>query len=385
MSRTVLIKLGVIVAVSAATVFVFLFWENDGLSSHAQTRRPRPAATPEPGPNAVLRFRHDLKPHDLECSTCHKFPTANWKTVRSKDDAFEDVTDYPKHESCLSCHQQDFFTGSPPAICSICHLAPSPDNSARHPFPNPRELFDSSPKGRSATSSFDVLFPHELHSEIISDQLIRRSSGSMFIAAAHRRPLAENCSVCHKPMDPPGRSSSGPKDTGDTVWSKQGTFMTAPLGHTTCFTCHSAASGIDPSPADCAACHKLRREGLEPDVTGSFLKRARLDDRAMIDVWRARRSAGAFRHYLEMHRDMECSACHAVAKIDTLGRDRRRISIEQCAVCHATAKTSEGGMLNLEIDRRTKDPRAECVKCHLAYGRSPIPESHLKAVRDAGN
>src|SRR5690242_8876667 len=72
-------------------------------------------------------FQHSSKAHQMECSSCHKFPSDNWKKVRDEKTAFADVTDYPKHDSCLKCHQQQFFRRGPtPAICSNCHVNPGP-------------------------------------------------------------------------------------------------------------------------------------------------------------------------------------------------------------------------------------------------------------------
>ncbi len=113
-------------------------------------------------------FPHNTKAHRLECSKCHKFPSSNWKTVRKGSDAFPDITDYPKHDSCVGCHMQQFFKGATPKICSICHTNPGPRNGSRHPFPNPREIFDQSAKGKKAESDFVVSFPHDKHIEIVS-------------------------------------------------------------------------------------------------------------------------------------------------------------------------------------------------------------------------
>ncbi|MBK8302992.1 MAG: hypothetical protein IPK98_06175 [Chloracidobacterium sp.] len=63
---------------------------------------------------------------------------------------------------------QQFFKGAKPNICSICHTNPSPRDSTRHPFPNPREIFDASPKGKTATSDFVVGFPHDKHIDIVA-------------------------------------------------------------------------------------------------------------------------------------------------------------------------------------------------------------------------
>jgi hypothetical protein len=48
--------------------------------------------------------------------------------------------------------------------------------------------------------------------------------------------------------------------------------------------------------------------------------------------------------------------------------------------CHITATSVEGGILNYEIDSRKKDANFQCVKCHLAFASSPVPESHQKAI-----
>ena len=225
------------------------------LETAAPTPRPRVSRTRKP--SRYSQFAHDVKAHRLACSSCHKFPSENWQKVRAADKAFPDVTDYPHHESCLNCHRQQFFKGTPPAICSICHTAPSPRNSARHAFPNPREIFDTTAKGRSAVSDFAVSFPHDKHIEIVS----KAKSEASFQNASWRRSAAgrraeESCSVCHQTYKPQGDSddeyaSKPPADLGEGFWLKKGTFKTMPIGHTTCFTCHSADTGLSPAPTDC--------------------------------------------------------------------------------------------------------------------------------------
>ena len=162
----------------------------------SQTRRTvrsrRPAA-----PAKYSSFQHDSKAHRLECGTCHKFPSANWDKVRSSETAFPDITDYPKHESCLGCHRAQFFRGRPPVICSICHTTPGPRGGPRHPFPNPRELFDVSRKGKTApVSDFEISFPHDKHIEIVTGGGVR---SSVFVNASFglARAAEESCGVCH--------------------------------------------------------------------------------------------------------------------------------------------------------------------------------------------
>src|SRR5215468_2115520 len=98
-------------------------------------------------------FTHVTVAHRIECSSCHKFPSSNWNKVRTGSDAFPDITDYPKHDSCVGCHKQQFFKGRPPMICTNCHTNPGPRDSSRHPFPNPREIFDKSAKGQRVEES----------------------------------------------------------------------------------------------------------------------------------------------------------------------------------------------------------------------------------------
>jgi hypothetical protein len=49
-----------------------------------------------------------------------------------------------------------------------------------------------------------------------------------------------------------------------------------------------------------------------------------------------------------------------------------------------TATTDDGGALNYEVDARKKDPKFQCAKCHIVFGKLPIPDSHAKAIAEAG-
>lgn len=340
------------------------------------------ARTPAPKPN-YRDFPHSAKAHQIECSTCHKFPSANWNKIRPEGEAFADITDYPKHESCVNCHKAQFFKGRPPAICSICHTRPGPRDSSRHPFPNPRELFDKSPKGQKAPpSDFQIGFPHDKHIEIVS---MHGGDRGVFRTAAYRAAAEESCAVCHKTYQPQGDSKDeyftpAPADLGDKFWLKKGTFKTTPIGHTVCFTCHSADSGMEPAPTNCGMCHKLRQPWPPPDFDAKLAAQMKVTDRIVLTQWRNRISAGAFRHEFEMHSSMECATCHTVATMNTLDAKTRKVPISACATCHATPSVDDGGALNFEFDKRQKDPKFQCVKCHVAYGKLPVPASHTQAL-----
>ena len=365
--------------------FIFLYSEFSE-SVLSQTRR-RAAARPAPAPRKYSNFPHDAKAHQLECTTCHKFPSDNWNKVRTGDAAFPDITEYPKHESCLSCHRQQFFRGRPPVVCSICHTNPGPRDSTRHPFPNPREIFDLSKKGKTAQTDFMISFPHDKHIEIVTGSM---ASSSPFRNAAFRsnRLAEESCAVCHQTSQPQGNSddeniTKPPADLGDGFWLKKGTFKTKPIGHTTCFTCHSQDSGIAPTPTDCATCHKIRQPLPPADFDEKIATRMGIADRVTLDSWRRRDSSGKYRHEFVAHSELSCDTCHNVQTMNTTDVTTKRVMITSCAVCHVTATSADGGALNLEAEARKANPAFQCTKCHVIFGQRPMPPSHAAALAEA--
>lgn len=371
----------------AAALGVVLVPENVGVTVVAQTRRTR-RTQPTAAPQRYSAFPHNVKSHNIACSSCHKFPSPNWNRVRSAADAFPDITDYPKHESCLDCHRQQFFRGARPAICTICHTAASPRGAPRHPFPNPREIFDRSPKGRSARSDFAISFPHDKHIDVVS---VAGAARSAFRNASFARARAaeESCSVCHKTLQPQGEGADEyvtkpPADLGEGFWLKKGTFKSVPTGHANCFTCHSQDSGLEPAPTNCATCHKIRQNDPPADFDAKLAARMGISDRVTLDAWRRRDSTGKFRHEWVSHADMSCDTCHNVQTMNTVDFKTKRVGMSSCSTCHATATSAEGGALNLEIDARKASPAFQCTKCHIVFGGRPIPESHIKAVTPGG-
>lgn len=345
---------------------------------------------PTPAKGRYTQFAHSTKAHRMDCGSCHKFPSANWKKVRAGSDAFPDITEYPSHNSCIKCHTQQFFRGARPAICSICHTNPGPRNSARHPFPNPRETFDKSAKGKTAESDFAITFPHEIHVEIVTGHatsLVRFANAS-FATLTKRTAAEESCAVCHQTMQPQGESddeylTKPPATLGDGFWIKKGMFKSSPIGHTTCFTCHSQDSGMSPEPKNCAACHQLKPAQPTPDVDLKFITSTGVNDKLITDAWRRRDSSGTFRHEFFAHVELDCATCHNVSAINTADPATRKVPIASCASCHATATSDDGGAINFEIDARKADPTFQCVKCHTTFGKLPVPASHTAAVAAA--
>jgi hypothetical protein len=327
--------------------------------------------------------------------------------VRKGDDAFPDVTDYPQHASCLQCHRQQFFSGATPSICTGCHTEPSPRNSSRNPFPNPRETFDASKKGHAATfSEYRVYFPHDKHEGLFGRYRPRpegeRSSGLIAVSwsrAARGQDQSvknDSCAKCHQTYQPQGDSdeefvSKAPKDLAETAfWLKKGTFKTAPQGHTVCFTCHSQEGGLPPAASDCAICHKLispdqaaARRATHGDFDPTMAAAMGITDRTTLEKW-SKREAVRFRHEWVTHVDLACADCHKAASIDTLAEGGPKVQVLSCGGsgtgCHVTAKLEDGGALNAEVAEKRSNPTFQCTKCHAILGKQPVPQSHIAAL-----
>src|ERR1051325_12162164 len=137
------------------------------VANSLQTRQPRHGKRID-----YSRFSHltHVNAQKLACDSCHKFPTKNWKDVRKGDAAFPDVAEFPDHASCINCHRPQFFARErpAPAICSNCHIAVTPKDTARWLFPSLGDLTDPRLKRREFVSEFGVGFPHDKHIDVVS-------------------------------------------------------------------------------------------------------------------------------------------------------------------------------------------------------------------------
>jgi len=104
-------------------------------------------------PIDYTKFSHSTQKHQAACVTCHKIPTKDW----TKTSSFPDVTDYPSHDACVSCHRPQFFRGARPPICSVCHSKTSPRDDVRYAFRNP-----------ASKLQFAIEFPHNKHQDAIA-------------------------------------------------------------------------------------------------------------------------------------------------------------------------------------------------------------------------
>lgn len=372
---------------------------------NAQKRRvvrpPAKTTAKQPRVDYSKKFSHQthVVQQKLACNSCHKFPTKNWKDVRKGDDAFPDVAEFPEHASCLGCHRPQFFARESPApvICANCHIAVTPKNTARYPFPSLGEPFLSSKFAQGFVSEFRVGFPHDKHEDVVGfNQFPRRDDSAIFTTAAFRemRVFAQDtapksCPVCHQTYQPQGKSAEEyvtkpPANLGDAFWLKKGTFKTTPVNHSSCFTCHSEDSGIAPAPADCNACHKLSSERItRTDFDPKLPARMGITDGFILRKWALRDVSATFGHEGGLHTEVSCTKCHNPATMNLLEPKTIKVPVASCGGgegCHVTATVDEGGILNFELDERKKKPDFQCVKCHLNYGKEPVPESHPAAI-----
>jgi Cytochrome c7 and related cytochrome c len=374
-------------------------------SSHpVVAQRPKPRSVPRKKVAVKVpridysKFSHTthVVNEKLACASCHKFPAKNWKEVRTGDAAFPDVSEFPEHSSCLTCHRQQFFARERPAplICSNCHVAVSPRDTTRYLFPSLGDITDPAKKRRTLTSEFGVAFPHDKHLDVVGFNEAGRDLKALFVNASfqEKKPAGppKSCPVCHETYQPQGSSSEEyltppPKTLGDAFWLKKGTFKTVPNNHAVCFTCHNADSGIAPEPKDCQACHQLRPSvaALNVDFDPKLIEMMKVSDPFIQSHWSQRVSAGAFRHEGGAHPDLSCLACHKVETINTLDSKTWKVPVQSCGGqdgCHITATADGGGILNFEIDQKKKDPAFACTKCHVSFGRAGVPANHLQAI-----
>jgi hypothetical protein len=377
-----------------------------------RSRTQKPKVPPKPKID-YSKFSHTthVVTQKLACNSCHKVPSKNWNVVRKGDAAFQDVADFPEHSSCLSCHRPQFFARErpAPAICSNCHIAVTPSDTARWLFPSLGDITDPKLKRRELVSEFGVGFPHDKHIDVVGMNLIpfrgglpAAASGSSptlnkvranFINASYQaKPSGppKSCPVCHETYQPQGKSSEEylvkpPRDIGDNFWLKKGTFKTIPASHTICFTCHNADSGIPPEPKNCETCHKLMQPASLKTDFDAKLAPTMGADAVMLARWSRRQSAGGFRHEGGMHPDLNCMDCHNVATstYSTVDPKTMKIAVKSCGGadgCHITQTLDDGGALNFEVDARKKNPNFVCTKCHVTFGKEPLPEHHVQAI-----
>src|SRR5438552_4724144 len=234
----------------ASLALLFIVALSTAAAAPQKRRPPRGPAKANNPPKPKIdygKFSHQthVVTQKLACNSCHKVPSKNWKEMRKGDAAFADVTDFPEHSSCLNCHRTQFFARERPAptICSNCHLAVTPRDTARWLFPSLGDVTDPKLKRREFVSEFGVGFPHDKHIDVVGLNRIPFRGGlpaalsgrsptlndvmTVAVSFQTKKPAPpKSCPVCHEIYQPQGNSSEEfvtkpPKNIGDAFWLKK--------------------------------------------------------------------------------------------------------------------------------------------------------------------
>ena len=337
--------------------------------------RPRPAtqARRTSDTRASSSFKHEdhrLPKADRTCSDCHSIPTqAAPDVVAAKTKP--SIKGYPYHDSCLECHRTkapQFFRGTTPTICTVCHTRSSPRLTAREMSPFPKNI-------ETRTRELVGYFSH---------------------GSREHRDATRKCATCH-PKDE--RKPIPIRDFGSEAAHTPaiGTFKSMPFGHASCFqNCHWDKD--DPKKDDCAGCHfaadalaQKRRALVSPNAAEWFTYWPR--------EWPKRLSL-KFNHDSKYHREEEnpelvCTSCHnKIRRSEPL--EIPDVPISTCAQsgCHfeRASRTSIHREMREEDDDikqgrnndfASRTGQHTCTGCHTdMIGKLPPPCSHYLLFED---
>jgi Class III cytochrome C family len=317
----------------------------------AQRRQP-PTRTQRSRPPAIdySKFSHATQKHQAACNTCHKVPTPTWQ----KTESHPDITDYPGHAACVSCHRPQFFKGPRPPICTVCHTKVSPRDDARLVFRNP-----------ASRLQFTIEFPHDKHQDVIATLLKapQFGTGHVFMRASFRdqsidKPgqIYNNCSICHvqqtvAPSPPAGTWTDG-------FIPETASFKSAPNSHSSCFNCHWKSQ--QPIADNCAGCHKL---ATTPSVV--------VNTPVRISLKFNHEGGGEKKNHLA-----ECTTCHInITKAESLRGLKPDVPITSCTECHNKEGLRQD--VSKELSAIDKNSAFVCVYCHTSnVGKLDPPSSH---------
>ncbi len=313
------------------------------------------------------------------CKDCHRISTPLEYIIK----------DYPRHESCLACHRQQFSTGPSSMICTICHTKPIKTGiGARFKFPKNYEKMKQ---------EFFTYFPHGLHTELLAfnrsspegNLILKRVS---FKALSQENSMKESCQACHEVQKERITEYAINEKWPDSFVPKDGTFITKPENHRNCFVCHGSSllPWMSPQPVaeNCTGCHS-RRIG---DTTKYTYNKSSstvepLGQRKDITVWRqggVRRISIKFRHAGGgsdvYHQQVGCATCHVNIALKLTSDEPIDVSIDSCALCHSMRNALPD--IVEEIDRSVDQPFYLCLGCHTSdVGKYYAPLSHYVIAR----
>ena len=311
----------------------------------------RPSGTrPQPGRAPSIdysKFSHATKKHQGACNTCHRIPSEAWQKVRN----YPDITDYPDHVACVSCHRAQFFRSARPPICTVCHTKVSPRDDARLPFRDSTDRLQ-----------FSIVFPHDKHQDVIA-QLRPVANGTFtFRRAFFRGPIDDkrsvynNCSICHSQQVAAVTAPTG--GWIDGFVPDKLSFKSAPSTHASCFNCHWKSQ--QPVAANCAGCHTLAPEPYAPATSP-----------VRISLKFNHEGGGEKKNHIA-----ECTTCHInITKAASLRGLKPDVPITSCTECHQKEGLRQD--VSRELLAIDKNATFVCVYCHTSnVGKLDPPASH---------
>jgi hypothetical protein len=285
------------------------------------------------------KFSHATPKHKSVCNTCHKPPTKNW----TKASTFPDISDFPDHDACVTCHRPQFFRGDRPPICSVCHVKTSPRDEARYAFRNP-----------ATKLQFTIDFPHDRHQDVIA---LQRHNPRSLLRLAHAAPQTfNNCTICH--AQPSVAAKPPPGGWLDSYAPPLATFKASPADHSSCFACHWKSQ--EPVASNCNGCHKL---ATTPSVAATAPTR--------ISLKFIHEGGGDRKQHVA-----ECTSCHInITKSATSRGLKPDVPITACTECHNKEGLRQD--LNTELTALDKNRAFTCSYCHTSnVGKLDAPASH---------
>src|SRR6266700_1871734 len=133
----------VVLAIALTSLFIHRTEAAQPQRRAGKSRTQKIKVPPKPKVNySAFSHRTHVVSQKLACNSCHKVPSRNWKDFRKGDAAFPDVSDFPEHSACLTCHPEKFLARERPAkqICTNCNIAMSTRDTARWLFPSLENL-----------------------------------------------------------------------------------------------------------------------------------------------------------------------------------------------------------------------------------------------------
>ena len=383
-----------------------------------QIRRRSSPPPSEQAANKYSNFTHeshgahakDPRARNLKCSDCHVVPSAATPDKIAGATKPSVAVGYPYHDSCLRCHQQQFYRGDRPAICTVCHTRVAVRLTSRDVYPQ----FPSLKRGDILAREFPGYYPHSLHQSVMARSIPstrKLNSGLIWQRVSFssttmiQPPTQDICAGCHftderGPMNLPLKGIQT-EDTFKRI--EADTFKTIPgyrepNAHSSCFNCHWSAQ--QPTKDECDGCHVSSSDYAARKLAVTQPPALSVNAVKWFENWPndlPKRFALKFRHDTHTispdgktesnNHDLGCTTCHInIAQMTTLNIRKADVQIISCAPCHATTAAIPTGRDRVTIfdEMQLKADASKnytCVACHTSpVGREPPPCTHYSVI-----